>query len=226
MSEVVVASLDSDAELLAGLLSADERHRAGRFAFARERRRYIVARARLRQLLGERLGAAPESLRFVYNPHGKPALARCPGQRDLRFNVSHCGGVAAYAFAEGREVGVDIEEVCELPDADDIAMRLFSHHERGAYLRLSLRERPQGFFNCWTRKEAFLKALGEGLRHHLDRCEVSLAPGEPARILRFGEIPGDACGWVLEELSLGPGLAGALVAQDLEAQSAGAAGPP
>src|SRR5207237_3516582 len=126
MHELIVHSLDIDAGPLVGLVSADERARAARFSFERDRRRYIVARARLRQLVGERLGAAPESLQFVYKPHGKPALARRPGQRDLRFNVSHCGALAAYAFAEGREVGVDIEEVRQLPDADDVAMRFFS----------------------------------------------------------------------------------------------------
>jgi len=213
MHELVVRSLDIDAESLAGLLSADERERAGRFAFERDRRRYIVARARLRQLLGERLGAAPESLRFVYKPHGKPALARCPGQRDLRFNVSHCGEVAAYAFAEGREVGVDIEELRELPDADDIAMRFFSRRERGAYLRLPVRQRPQGFFNCWTRKEAFIKALGEGLSHPLESFDVSLVPGKPARLLRVGRIPASRCDWTLRSFVPGSGLVGAVALQ-------------
>jgi len=216
MHELVVHPLDIDAGPLAGLLSADERERAGRFAFGRDRRRYIVARARLRQLLGERLGAAPESLRFVYKPHGKPALARCPGQRDLRFNVSHCGEVAAYAFAEGREVGVDIEEVRELSDADDIAMRFFSRRERAAYMRLPVRERPQGFFNCWTRKEAFIKALGSGLSCPLDSFDVSFAPGRPARILRVGRVgrvAASRCGWTLRSFVPGPGLVGAVALQ-------------
>jgi hypothetical protein len=112
--------------------------------------------------------------------------------------------------------------VCE---RDRPAARFFSRRENEAFLALSPRDKPLGFFNCWTRKEAFLKALGEGLRHHLDRFEVSLAPGEPARILRVGEIPGDVCGWALRELSLGPGLVGAVVAQDFEAESVGGAGP-
>jgi 4'-phosphopantetheinyl transferase len=213
MHELMVGSLDIDAGSLAGLLSADERQRAGRFAFERDRRRYIVARARLRQLLGERLGAAPESLQFVYNPHGKPALARRPGQRDLRFNVSHCGEVAAYAFADGRDVGVDVEEVRELPDADDLAMRLFSRRERAAYMRLPVRERPQGFFNCWTRKEAFIKALGEGLSHPLEAFDVSLAPGKPARLLRVGGVPASRCGWALSSFVRDPGLVGAVAVQ-------------
>jgi 4'-phosphopantetheinyl transferase len=197
MHELVVQPLDVDAEALVRLLSTNEKERAGRFAVARERRRYVVARARLRQLLGERLGAAPESLRFVYQPHGKPALARRPGQRDLRFNISHCGEVAAYVFAEGREVGVDIEEVRELPDADDIAMRFFSRGERAAYLRLPLRERPRGFFNCWTRKEAFVKALGAGLSHPLEVFDASVAPG----------------GWTLASFEPAPGLVGAVALQ-------------
>jgi len=194
MHELVLQALDVDAGLLAGLLSADERERAGRFAFERDRRRYIVARARLRQLLGERLGAAPESLRFVYQAHGKPALARCLGQRDLRFNVSHCGEVAAYAFTEGREVGVDIEEVRELPDADELALRFFAPDERAAYLCLPLRERLRGFFNCWTRKEAFVKALGAGLSQPLDAYDVSRAPG----------------GYSLSSFEPAPGLIGAV----------------
>jgi 4'-phosphopantetheinyl transferase len=213
MHELVVHPLDIDAGPLAGLLSADERERAGRFAFERDRRRYIVARARLRQLLGERLGAAPESLQFVYKPHGKPALARCPGRRDLRFNVSHCGEVAAYAFAEGRAVGVDIEEIRELPDAEDIAMRFFSRRERAAYMRLPVRERPQGFFNCWTRKEAFIKALGSGLSCPLDSFDVSFAPGRPARILRVGRVAASRCGWTLRSFVPGPGLVGAVALQ-------------
>ena len=213
MHEIVVHALDIDPAPLAGLLSADERERAGRFASERDRRRYIVARARLRKLLGERLGAAPESLQFVYSPHGKPALARCPGQRDLRFNVSHCGEVAAYAFADGRELGVDIEKVRELPDADVIAMRFFSGRERGVYLRLPVRERTQGFFNCWTRKEAFMKALGAGLSHSLEAFDVSLTPGKPARLLRVGGVPASRCGWTLSSFDPAPGLVGAVAVQ-------------
>jgi 4'-phosphopantetheinyl transferase len=189
MHELVLHALDVDAGPLARLLSADEGERAGRFAFERDRRRYVVARARLRQLLGERLGAAPESLRFVYHAHGKPALARCPGQRDLRFNVSHCGEVAAYAFADGREVGVDIEEVRALPDADALAMRFFSPDERAAYLSLPRQARPRGFFNCWTRKEAFVKALGAGLSQPLDAFDVSRAPGG-CSLSSFEPVPG------------------------------------
>jgi len=198
-AEVVVVSLDVGGEALgalAALLTPDERQRAARFVFERDRRRFITARARLRQLLGARLGVAPESLQFVYNAHGKPALARPQGARDLRFNLSHCEDVAVYAFADGAEVGIDVEALRVLPDADDVAMRFFSANERAAYQRLSLHERPQGFFNCWTRKEAFIKALGSGLSHPLDSFDSSFIPG-----------------WTLRSFVPGPGLVGALAVQ-------------
>lgn len=213
MPEVVVASLDMQALGFAALLSRDERQRAARFACDRHRRRFIVARARLRQLLGERLGEPPAAIEFVYGGHGKPALARRPCGRDLRFNLAHCDDVAVYAFADGAEVGVDVEAVRALEDADALAERCFSQAEYQAYRGLAERERPQGFFNCWTRKEAFIKALGSGLAHPLDSFDVSLAPGEPARILRAGGMPGERCGWTLNGFVPGPGLVGAVVVE-------------
>jgi 4'-phosphopantetheinyl transferase len=212
MLEVVVASLDAGSGDLEASLSPDERRRAARFVFERDRRRFIAARARLRQLLGERLGVSPEKVQLAYSSAGKPSLA--PGyERDLRFNLSHCEDVAVFAFADGREVGIDVEAVRELEDAGEIAARFFSPAEDEAYRGLPERERPQGFFNCWTRKEAFIKALGSGLSHPLDSFAVSLAPGEPARILRAGGVPGERCGWTLQGFVPGPGLVAAVVVQ-------------
>jgi 4'-phosphopantetheinyl transferase len=212
--EIVVTRLDAGpvaVRMAIALLSDAERQKASRFAFERERGRFIVARARLRQLLAERLGMEPESVEFTYGVHGKPALARRLAQPDLRFNVSRCGDVAVYAFAPGREIGVDVEAVRVIRDADDIAARFFSRRENEAYLALDPRDRPLGFLNCWTRKEAFIKALGDGLYHPLDRFDVSLAPGEPARILRVASTPGAHCGWTLHSFLPGPGLIGAAV---------------
>ena len=178
--EVVVTTLDLGREsvrALTALLSDAERQRAGRFAFDRDRRRFTVARARLRQLLAAQLGVEPESVELAYGTHGKPALARHSTDSHLRFNVSHSEDVAVYAFAGGREVGIDVEVVRTITDADDIAARSFSRHENEAYLALDPRDKPLGFFNCWTRKEAFIKALGDGLSHPLDRFDVSLTPG-------------------------------------------------
>jgi 4'-phosphopantetheinyl transferase len=212
--EVVVAALDAGCDALRAfqpLLAGDERQRAERFAFERDRRRFIVARARLRQLLGERLGVEPESVELTCGPYGKPSLAPRPGEPDLRFNLSHCGDVAAYAFTAGREVGIDIEAVRALPDADALAERFFSRRENEAYRALDERERPLGFFNCWTRKEAFVKAIGDGLHHRLDSFDVSLAPAQPARILHVGATEGRDCGWALRSFSPAPGLVGAIV---------------
>jgi 4'-phosphopantetheinyl transferase len=214
--EVVATTLDVGREsvrALTALLSDAERQRASRFMFERDRRRFTVARARLRQLLAARLGVEPESVELAYGTHGKPALARRSTDSDLRFNVSHSADVAVYAFAGGREVGIDVEVVRAIADADDIAARSFSPRENEAYLALDPQDRPLGFFNCWTRKEAFIKALGDGLSHPLDRFDVSLTPGEPARIVRVDSTPGEHCGWTLHGLSPGPGLVGAVVVQ-------------
>jgi 4'-phosphopantetheinyl transferase len=214
--EIVVARLDVGLEAVrasATLLSDAERSRASRFAFDRDRRRYTVARARLRRLLSARLGVRPESVEFVYGAYGKPALATRFADSDLRFNLSHADDVAVYAIASGREVGIDVEAVREIPDADDIAARLFSRYEKEAYLALDPRHKPLGFFNCWTRKEAFIKALGEGLCHPLDRFDVSVAPGDPARILRVGAKSGDDCGWRMQSFSPAPGFVAAVASE-------------
>lgn len=197
----------------AALVADAERRRANRFAFARQRRRFIVARARLRRLLGTRLGVRPEAVELVYGAQGKPALAGRFGGVDLRFNIAHSGDIVVYAFATGGEIGVDVEAVRAVPDSDAIAARFFSSSERAAYQALRPRERPMGFFNCWTRKEAFLKALGAGLSQPLDRFDVSLAPDEPARILRVGDTPGERCGWRLDSFSPARGFVGAVVTE-------------
>lgn len=119
--------------------------------------------------------------------------------------------MAVYAFARGREIGVDVEALRALPDADDVAARFFSPREYDAYRSLEPRLRPLGFFNCWTRKEAFIKALGDGLYYPLARFDVSLAPDDPARILRVGTTPGERCGWCIETFSPAAGFVAAVV---------------
>jgi 4'-phosphopantetheinyl transferase len=211
--DVVIARLDIGAEAAdasAALLSCEERRRARRFARDQERRRFTVARSRLRHLLGARLAVAPEDIELEYAAGGKPRLHPRFGG-DLRFNVSHYEDVAAFAFANGREIGIDVEGVRSLPDADDIAALASSPREHRTYLALDPEQKPRAFFNCWTRKEAFVKALGEGLRHPLHRFDVSLVPDEPARLQRVGSTPGDSCGWVLHAFTPGAELVGAVV---------------
>jgi len=217
--EVIVTRLDVRSEALragAAVLTDEERDRARRFVFDRDRDRFIGARACLRQLLAARLGTPPDSVELVYGAHGKPALA--PGYADtgLRFNVSHCDDLTLYAFSCGREIGIDVEAVRPIGDADDIAARFFSQRENRAYRALEPSDRPLGFFQCWTRKEAFIKALGDGLSYPLDRFDVSLTPGEPAQILRVEDTPGDRCGWRLESWSPAPGFVAAVVMGDRE----------
>ena len=215
--EVVHAMLDEPlgvARELESIVSTSERDRAIRFASDLHRRRYIVARARLRLLLAARLGAAPETIEFAYGERGKPTLGRRFADSGLRFNVSHSENVAVYAFAVGREVGVDVEAVHVLNDADSIAARFFSRRENEAYLTLDPSDRPLGFFNCWTRKEAFIKAIGDGLYHPLDRFDVSLSPGERAELLRVGDTPGNGCGWKLYSFPVFTGFVGAVVVQE------------
>jgi 4'-phosphopantetheinyl transferase len=214
--EVVVTRLDAGAhEVRAAvpLLSKVERERASRFAFERDRRRFVIARARLRQLLGVRLGIAPDAVQLVYGLRGKPALAATFAGSGLRFNLSRSGDVAVYAFAYDREIGVDVEAVRVMPDADAIVAQMFSRRENVAYFALAPHDRPLGFFQCWTRKEAFIKALGDGLYYPLDRFDVSLAPDEPARILRVERTAADDCQWTLHSFSPGTGLIGAVVVQ-------------
>jgi len=198
----------------ATLLSGAERHRARRFAFDRDSSRFILARARLRELLAMRLGVRAEAVEFEYGAHGKPALSRRFADSDLYFNVSHCDDVAAYAFSRGHAIGIDVEAVREISDADAIAARHFSRRENATYRTLAPSERPLGFFNCWTRKEAFSKAQGDGFGYPLDRFDVSLAPGEAARLLRVGDESGELCGWRMMSFSPAPGFVGAVVTQD------------
>lgn len=213
--EVVMAGLAQarDTFALASILSEAERTRARRFLFDRDRRRFIVARARLRQLLSARLETAPEAIELECGPRGKPRLASGCAARDLRFNLSRCGDLAVFAFTSGLEVGIDVEAVRLLPDAGHVAARCFSAHELAAYLALEPAEKPLGFFNCWTRKEAFVKAIGDGLHYPLDRFDVSLAPGAPAQLLRVDGIPGERCGWRLAAFCPLPGHVAAVVTE-------------
>ena len=195
--ELVSARLDAPPESVRGLyarLCGAERHRASRFRLERDRRRFIVARAHLRGLLGARLDAAPESIELTYGRAGKPALAGRFAGSGWRFNLSHCEDLALYAFSRAGEIGVDVETVHELREADDFAARFFSRRENEAYRALAPRARPLGFFRCWTRKEAFVKALGEGWSMPPAEVDVSAAPA----------------GWRLHSFSPRPGFIAAL----------------
>jgi 4'-phosphopantetheinyl transferase len=188
MTEVVVARLDPDPEetrSLESLLSDAERQRAGRFRFAGHRRRFIVARARLREFLGARLGVQAERVALTYGENGKPRLAN----GELQFSVSHCDDVALFAFSKEVEVGVDVEAIRPVREADAIAAQFFTERERETYAALSPRERILGFLRLWTRKEAFVKALGAGFSVPVERFDLSAAP-RGWRLQSFFPLPG------------------------------------
>jgi len=154
-------------------LTHDEESRAGSFHFHRDRARFIMCRGALRILLGYYLSRPPQDLRFTCSREGKPSLSAEFGREGIRFNVSHSDGLALVALARSREVGVDIERVRRV-DADAIAARFFSVPERVALRQLGQHLRAEAFFQCWTRKEAYLKATGAGLTAALDDFDVSL----------------------------------------------------
>ncbi len=177
------------AETLGRSLAADEWERARRFRFEIHRRRYVVGRGALRALLGAYLGIAARDVAFSYGPRGKPFLAGPAAASALSFNLSNSHELALVGFLRGPEIGVDVELVKPMPDLEQIAERFFSESERVALRQLPAPLKPEGFFNCWTRKEAYLKAVGEGLAAPLDSFDVTLLPGETPRMLT---LKGDA----------------------------------
>ncbi|HVF42741.1 MAG TPA: 4'-phosphopantetheinyl transferase superfamily protein [Pyrinomonadaceae bacterium] len=195
------------------LLDAAERGRAARYVFQKDRDHFVVARATLRTILGRYLRLDPARLAFDYGPYGKPSLADAQNGQCLRFNVSHSRGLALYAVTLGREIGLDLEYMRDDVDLESIADQFFSRREAAALRALPAHERVQGFFNCWTRKEAYIKARGEGLSHPLDQFDVALAPGEPAALLHTAADGREAARWSLRELSPGAGYAAAVAVE-------------
>jgi 4'-phosphopantetheinyl transferase len=198
---------------LAEALSEDERARAGRFLFESDQRRFTVGRGTLRAILGRYLGIPSGDLAFAYSSHGKPAVRHDTGGSDLRFNLSHAGGLALVAVALAREVGIDIERVREEFATEEIAAHVFSPPELATIRALPAAARCAAFFNCWTRKEAYVKALGDGLSLPLHRFDVSLAPNEPAELSAAAENSYEASRWSLRELQPGPGYVASLAVE-------------
>ena len=194
-------------------LAADEQARAERFYFERDREHFIVARGVLRAILGGYLNRVPGCLSFCYSSHGKPALAGESDGDAIRFNVSHSHGVALYAVTRGREVGIDLERIRFDLAVAEIAERFFSRREVAMLRTLPAEVQRQAFFRCWTRKEAYIKARGEGLSLPLDQFDVSLAPGEPAAVLGTQRDPSEASRWSLQELTPAPGYVAALAVE-------------
>jgi 4'-phosphopantetheinyl transferase len=173
--------------------------------FAHDRNRFVVARGLLRRLLGSYLGAAPGALRFKYTKYGKPFLEMPRSALVLSFNLSHSDAMALIAVAWHRKVGVDVERVRPDIQYDSIAKNVFSTREYADLCGLPQEQRCAAFFAGWTRKEAYIKARGEGLSRPLDSFSVSLLPDEPALL----ESEDDA-GWHIYPLTPADGYAAAV----------------
>lgn len=189
---------------LRGVLSADEQARADRFRFPRDRRRYVVARGMLRRLLAARLGCSADAVSFDYGPFGKPAL-RDAGR--LSFNLSHSDELAILAVTDGAPVGIDLERIRSI--ADGFAEHAFAPEERAAIRVLPPQGLEAAVFACWTRREAYLKAVGTGLSQPPGSFAVSVDPSRPA-LLRVDAEPESLGQWTLADLAVQPGYAAAL----------------
>jgi 4'-phosphopantetheinyl transferase len=200
-------------ELFGRTLSADELQRAGRFRFDAGRNEYIVARGTLRVLLGSYLNIPPGQLLFTYSEYGRPSLVNDSPVRDVDFNISHSSGVALLAFARGRKIGIDVEYVRRDFGTSEIAEHFFSTAERAVLRDLPQEQRHEAFFRCWTRKEAYIKALGEGLSHPLDQFDVSLAPAVPAALLATRPDAQEVRHWKLWDIEVPGDYAAALAAE-------------
>jgi 4'-phosphopantetheinyl transferase len=197
------------------LLNREERARAGRFYFDRNRHRFIAARALLRTVLGQHLGLQPAELEFRCGPTGKPALAADLADTGLHFNLAHSEDLAALAVATAGPVGIDLEHIRRLDDYDALVDQFFSTRESALFHQLSAAEKPAAFFALWTRKEAWLKATGEGIGRFLNRVEVTFLTGEPVTLLALPPGYGPRQ-WQLRDLPTVTGCAAALALRTSE----------
>lgn len=194
------------------ILSKDERARAVRFHFTRDREYFTATRALLRTILGSYGAGDPKQLVFRYSDKDKPSLSPESGD-SVEFNVSHSGTTALLAFARGRAIGVDIEHIRDDFDPDAIARRFFSIKEQEQLAASAPSEKYRGFFRCWTRKEAYIKAVGAGLALPLDQFDVSLEAEDKNALLETRPNSAEAGLWALQDLPAGDAYIAALCVQ-------------
>lgn len=198
------------------VLSPEERAKARRYKFSTDRNHFIIQWGLLRHWLSRYLPALPMEYEFVRGPHGKPQLVAAADAARLHFNMSHSGSMALYGFTRAAAIGVDIERIRPMEDLDIIAANFFAPSEAAGLRELTGSSRLEAFFNGWTRKEAVLKATGKGIVEGVDGVEVSVAPDEPARVLRIRGDADAALGWCLHALRPPDGYVAALAYQGPE----------
>ena len=205
----------SQVQRLRGILTDDEVDRANRFSFEIDRRRFIAARGALRSVLSRYITIDPSHLRFYYNPYGKPFLAPEFSSYVINFNLSHSSSMAVYAITRNMEIGVDVERIRSDFEYEEIAKRFFSVNEVAVLRTIPAEKKLEAFYNCWTRKEAYIKARGKGLSLPLDSFDVSFAPCEPPMLLITKDEPQERSLWTLLDLKPGPGYMGALAVKGI-----------
>lgn len=199
----------SEVSLFEELLSEDEKTRAGRFRFDRDRQQYRITHGLLRILVGQYLASHPATVQFSENEYGKPAVT----EGNLAFNISHSRGAGLMAFTRGRDIGVDLEWMnCRIA-TDQLAKYAFSEWEYDQYAAVSDDQKYLAFYNCWTRKEAFVKALGKGLAMPLGSFDVSVQPGHDTRLVRIEGGAIECQQWTMHSLTPFPGYAGTVLAR-------------
>lgn len=210
------ASLDwsaIDVYQLQTTLAEDERNRAARFYFHKDREHYMACRGFLREILGRYLHVAPGEIRLSYGPYGKPQLGSSMCRRDISFNVSHSHGLALIAVASEREVGVDIEYVRQDVEIESIAEHFFAPSEKAVIRALTGHQQRETFYRCWTRKEAFLKARGDGMTCPLDQFEVSVEPGSSAVLPSAHADSRESARWSMQDLAIDAGYVATVAAE-------------
>jgi 4'-phosphopantetheinyl transferase len=211
------ASLDQPADMIAKfapLLSQDEYQKAERFHRPTDRQRFIAGRGILRKIVSAYLAHAPDEIRFVYNKYGKPFISDDQNCGALGLNLSHSNGMALYAFTRRRRVGVDIEYKREDFATLEVAERFFSNDEFEALKAVASDQKTKAFFNCWSRKEAYIKAIGMGVSYPLDGFTVSLVPNVAPSLLKVDADATEAARWNMYELDAGEGYAAALIVEN------------
>lgn len=197
-----------------GLLSKDEKQKASRFKFQKDNECYIITRGILRQLLGSYLELTPAEIQFTYTSFGKPLLAF---DSSLKFNVSHSGSMAAFAFFQNQEIGVDIEKIKADFDVLELAQHFFSKKEIEALEKQAKEDLPRAFFRCWTRKESFIKAEGSGLSFPLHKFAVSLDHDNKASLLETQWDASEKEIWKLFSFTPAEGYIGAVAVTEATA---------
>jgi 4'-phosphopantetheinyl transferase len=211
---VQLCAADDVLDVFKSLLSPDEADRERRFRFARHQRAFSVSRGALRILLSQYLSTPAADVRFTYGERGKPRLV--DATPDLQFNCSHSDEIAVFSIARGCELGIDVEKIRSPQDIEAIAHRYFCPEEASDLLSVPAAERARAFFRCWTRKEAFIKAVGGGFAIPLDSFRVSLKIGDPVEVVHIGGDSAAANAWKLHEIVPAEGYVCALAYRDSE----------